>query len=106
MGGSGSSGGWNPTPPRDPCGTLAFRAQINSPQPAALTQLQAGAKLILQLALPAQTSVIAWHNGIQVGALTGVKVASLINCLCNGYGFEAEVVTISGGLCAVDVKPV
>lgn len=105
MGGSGSGGSWEPTPLRDPCGTLAFRAQVNSPQPGALSQLQPGTILLLQVALPAQTSVVVWHNGIQVGALTGAKVASLINCLRNGYAFEAVVTSTVGGLCAVDVRP-
>lgn len=106
MGGSGSSNRWTPTPPRDPCATLVFRAQINSPQPAAIASVTAGAILLIQLAPAPQTSVLALHQGQPIGSITGSRVTSLINCLRNGYLFEAEVVSIVGGSCTVDVRPV
>jgi hypothetical protein len=105
MGGSGSRG-WSPTPPRDPCDTLAFRSQLNSPQPALIAQLAIGTVLTVQLAPPPQSAVHALHGNQAVGSITGSSLAGLINCLRNGYAFEAKVVAIAGGLCTVDVRPV
>lgn len=104
MGGSGSTS-WTPTPPRDPCGTLSFRAVINSPQPPIIRQLQVGDVLEVKLQTHPQIAVIVEHQGSVAGALTGTKVNSLINCLQNGYEFEAEVHSLSGGNCTVDVRP-
>lgn len=106
MGGSGSSSRWTPTPPRDPCATLAFRAQINSPQPASLASVTVGQILLIQLAPAPQTSVLVLHLGQPIGSITGSRVTSLINCLLNGYLFESEVVSVLGGSCTVDVRPV
>lgn len=105
MGGSGSRG-WSPSPPQDPCGTLAFRATLNSPQPAALASLAVGTLLTVSIAPPPQTAVYLSHGGQVVGSLTGPKISSLINCIQNGYQFEAEVFSVNGGLCSVDVRPI
>jgi len=105
MGGSGSSG-WEPTPPRDPCGTLSFRASLNSPQPAVVALLTVGHVLSIGMAPAPQHAVQVSHGMSVAGTLTGPKISSLINCLLNGYCFEAEVVSISGGHCVVDVRPV
>jgi hypothetical protein len=105
MGGSGS-GGWTPTPPQSSCATLAFRASLNSPQPAVLAQLTVGTILTVALAASPQQAVYALLNGAPAGSLTGPRITSLINCLQNGFRFEAEVMSIHGGNCAVDVRAV
>lgn len=105
MSGSGARG-WSPTPPQDSCGTLSFRATLNSPQAAVLAQLTVGAVLTVSIAPPPQPAVYLSHGGQVAGSLTGQKIISLINCVQNGYQFEAEVVSIVGGQCIVDVRPV
>lgn len=104
MSGSGSRG-WISTPPRDVCSTLTFRVTLNSPQPAVLAQLAAGALLTVSIAPLPQTAVYLLHNQQIAGSLTGQKIISLINCIQNGYQFEAEVISVLGGLCTVDVRP-
>lgn len=104
MGGSGS-GGWTPTASNDKCATLAFDAQVNSPQAAVLSTLVIGEHLSVELsALPRQVVQVE-RSGVVVGALTGPKTAQLINCLQNGYSFKAEVLSVSGGMCTVRVTP-
>jgi hypothetical protein len=48
-------------------------------------------------------AVVVELNGIIVGALTGAQLNSLVNCLQNGYTYEATVVAIAGGNCTVQV---
>jgi hypothetical protein len=61
--------------------------------------------LNVRLQTTPQTAVVVEHKGAVAGALTGVKISSLINCLQNGYAFEAEVISVVGGKCTVEVKP-
>lgn len=106
MGGSGSSSRWSPTSPRDPCTTLAFRANLNSPQPSVLASVTVGTILQIQLSQPPQIAVLAMHAGLPAGSITGSSAPNLINCLRNGYNFEAEVLVIVGGSCTVEVRAV
>jgi hypothetical protein len=104
MGGSGP-GGWTPPPVVDPCTTLSFRAAVNSPKPAVLKKMKEGAVLVVELQKPPSTSVIVMYKDEELGALTGPKIATLVNCLQNGYKFKADVVSITGGNCQVEVRP-
>ena len=103
MSGSGSRG-WAPTPPSSPCGNISFRAVINSPQPAVIAILQPGAILQVKHQTLPTNAVIVEYAGQLVGALTGTKINQLINCLLDGFSFEAEVVEVRGGTCIVDVR--
>lgn len=104
MAGSGSSD-WTPSTPSSPCDQLSFTAIINSPQPVVIGGLKQGDVLNVRLQSAPQTAVVVEYNGAVAGALTGVKIASLINCLHNGYTFSAEVISVVGGKCTVEVKP-
>lgn len=105
MGGSGS-GGWTPTAPSNACERLAFRAMVNSPQPAVISMLKAGDTLDVRLRTTPTVSVIVEFNGAIAGALTGTQVNTLINCLQNSYQYTATVISVSGGNCVVDVRHV
>jgi len=103
MGGSGSAG-WTPSTPSNTCDQLSFTSIVNSPQPA-VRGLSPGVVLNVRLQTAPQTAVVVEHHGITVGALTGAKISSLINCLQNGYTFVAAVISVVGGKCTVEVKP-
>lgn len=106
MGGSGGGGGgWAPSGPAPRCDTLSFTATVNSPQPAALATVNVGDILDVSLSPPPQQTVLVSKQGATVGALTGSKISTLVSCLQNGYRFEAEVVSLNGGICSVDVRP-
>lgn len=103
MGGSGSTG-WVPTAPSNQCERLAFRAIINSPQPGIIPSLTTGNVLKVKLQTTPTIAVIAELAGTLVGALTGTRVNELVNCIQNGYEYEATVVAVVGGKCTVDVS--
>jgi hypothetical protein len=44
------------------------------------------------------------YSGQLAGTLTGTKINQLINCLLDGFDFEAQVVEVRGGTCIIDVR--
>ena len=104
MGGSGS-GRWTPSAPSNPCDKLSFLAIVNSPQPAVIATLSQGDLLDVKLQAAPQTVVVVLHQGAVVGTFTGLQVASLINCLQNGYEYNAKVISVVGGKCTIEVGP-
>jgi len=105
MGGSGG-GGWTPTTPSNPCERIKFRTTINSPQPAIVPSLKPGDVLQVMLQTTPMIAVIVLFNGAVVGALVGTQVNGLVNCIQNGYQYEATVFSVAGGNCVVDVSHV
>jgi hypothetical protein len=106
MGGSSFGGGWSSGgPAASPCEDLSFLASVNSPQPAALDGLEVGDVLTVQFG-PDGQSVVVFDNTVLVGALTGPRVASLLNCMHSGFEYEAVVVAIDGGQCEIQVESV
>ena len=104
MGGSGS-GGYTPPAPSSPCSRLSFQATLNSPQATVLAQLQIGS--VLDVGLDSSGNSVEVHFNSQLaGALTGTRVAQLINCLNSGFVFRAVVVTLNGGQCVLRVEAV
>ena len=103
MSGSGSRG-WTPTAPSNSCERIAFRATINSPQPSIVSTLTVGNILDVKLQTTPTITVVVELAGAVVGALTGTRVNELVNCIQNGYQYEATVVSIVGGKCTVDVR--
>jgi hypothetical protein len=104
MGGSGPRD--SPPPgPSSPCSRLSFQAALNSPQAAVLAQLQVDSVLDVGLG-SSGSSVEVRFNGQLAGAVTGTKVAQLINCINSGFSFRAVVVTLSGGQCLLRIEVV
>lgn len=103
MGGSGSSGGWIPSTPSNACDRVNFRAVINSPQPIVST-LQLQDVLVVSLQMTPTPAVVVSFNGSIAGALTGAQVNTLVNCLQNGFTYDATVVAIAGANCTVQVS--
>lgn len=48
--------------------------------------------------------VIVLRKGELVGALTGARVAQLLDCLLMGFEYQAVVVETDGGQCLVRVE--
>ncbi len=104
MGSTGSSGGWMPSTPSNTCERINFRADINSPQPL-VNSLRLRDVLAVKLQTTPSPAVVVEFKGAVVGALTGSQINTLVNCLQNGYTYEATVVGIVGGRCTVQVTP-
>jgi len=98
----GSSGGWTPSTPSNACERVNFRADINSPQPIVST-LKLQDVLTVRLQTTPLPSVVVEFRGVVAGALTGSNINTLVNCIQNGYTYEATVVSIVGGRCTVQV---
>lgn len=103
MGGSGSSGGWVPSTPSNVCDRINFLAVINSPQ-AIVNTLKLQDVLAVSLQMTPVPAVVVSHKGSVVGALTSAQVNSLVNCIQNGFIYEAIVVGITGASCTVNVR--
>lgn len=91
-------------PPVDSCSTLTFEAAVNSPQASALAQLTIGDVLAVVSTQSGQGAAVS-HQGTVVGALTGTRVAQLINCMNSGFTYTATVKTLNGGQCIVRIEP-
>ena len=106
MSGSGSGGGGRTTDKVD-CSTLVLKTHLNSPKAAVLKTLKKGSKLSIQLeSHGGKTIVVAKASqGQAAGSITGAGLASLINCLQNGFSFHAVVISLAGGGCEVSVQP-
>jgi hypothetical protein len=89
----------------NPCEKLSFQSVVNSPQPAVIMTLKVGFVLDVRLQTTPHVAVVVSYKGNLAGALTGTKVAALINCLQNSYKFKADVMSITGGNCQVEVRP-
>lgn len=103
MSGSGSRG-YTPSVPSSPCSRLSFQATLNSPQAAVLAQIQVGSVLDVVLAASG-SSVEVTFNSQPAGAVTGTKVAQLVNCINSGFEFRAVVVALNGGQCVLRIEP-
>jgi hypothetical protein len=91
-------------PPVDACSTLSFEATVNSPQPGVLAKLKVGDVLDVVSTHAGQGAAVS-HQGSVVGALTGTRVAQLINCMNSSFTYSATVKTLSGGQCIVRIDP-
>ena len=82
-----------------------FNLRSTRPRPQFLKTLKAGFVLDVKLQTVPHVAVQLFYKGNLVGALSGKKVPTLVNCLQNTYKFKADVVSISGGNCQVEVRP-
>jgi len=90
-------------PPKSPCSSLRFRTVLNSPQANIIKTLQVGDELPLSVLPSPPSPVVATHNGVAAGTVTGSQVNALINCIMSGFQFVAAVIEVRGGQCIVDV---
>lgn len=90
--------------PVDPCSKLTFEATVNSPQASVLAQITVGDVLEVVSTESGQGAAVL-HQGSVVGALTGTRVAQLINCMNSGFTYTATVKTLNGGQCIVRIDP-
>lgn len=90
-------------PPKSPCSSLRFRAVLNSPQANVIKALRVDDELPLSVLPSPPNPVVATHNGVTAGTVTGSQVNALVNCIMNGFQFVATVIEVRGGECIVDV---
>lgn len=122
MSGSGGGGGdWRPDPipvspktkggggggdggPPDPC-DISERTNLNSVDRMVLASLRAGHVLrVVYQAGPPRRLVAMNAANETVGSITSPAMAQIIQCIQAGVSFEAEVLSIRGALCQVEVR--
>jgi hypothetical protein len=103
--GSGGGGGGHSTDKVD-CSTLVLKTHLNSPKAAILKTLRKGSKLSIQLESHGGKPIVIAKasQGQAAGSITGAGLASLIQCLQNGFPFHAVVISVAGGGCEVSVQ--
>lgn len=101
-GGSGSGGGSGGD---DPC-NLVEATTLNSPDPGVLATLRAGDQLsVILQAGPPRRLVARTKSGDVAGSITGPSMAQIIQCIGDGRAYVAEVTSVRGGLCRIEVRP-
>ena len=94
------SGGGPPSPPQPPFSCEQVRTvPLNSPQPAVAATLGVNERLFVFLQVRTSTGAIA-------GSLTFLGHLSMMECIEQGYSYEAVVLTISGGNIQLRIEPV
>ena len=105
MSGSGGTGQGIRVDTQTPCENLIFETLVAAPDPEAVSVLHVGVILNLDLRGSGDGRHIAVLNGNQqVGSITE-RVPDLIRCMQKKFRFEAEVISIRGGLVQIQVRP-
>jgi hypothetical protein len=104
-GGSGTSGGGGGVSPPDPCNIIETTS-LNSVVRTVLTTLRVGDVLdVVFIAGPPQRLVAQAAGGI-AGSITSPSMPQIIRCITQGgHSYEAEILSIKGALCQVQVRP-
>jgi hypothetical protein len=123
--GSGGDGSWRPTGATERSGQkpggerggsgsgksgdacdITEVTTLNSPNRTTVTTLRVGDILDVQLQAGPPRRLVATHNGSVAGSITSPKSTQIIQCITReGRAYVAEVRSIRGGLCQVELRP-
>jgi hypothetical protein len=106
MSGSGGDSGTVYSQPTegDSCNELTINTQIATPQAEVIATLSVGDLLTIQISSDQHTVQILDINGKVAGNVISSKLIRLINCINNGTIFIAEVLSVDGGACEIQVR--
>lgn len=96
------SGGGGYSPPDTNCANLSFTTVLSSPQVSVISTLKKGDQLKLELQLAPVKLVMATNKGKFTGTIT-TQAQKLIACIEAGTDYVADVVSVSGHQCSVEV---
>lgn len=104
-GGSGSGSGSGGARFTD-CLDIMAQTVLNSPVPEVIGDLKKGDILSISISMEGERRrVLATKSGLIAGSITFGQLATLINCIEDGYEFVAIIISISGGSCIVEIRP-
>ena len=104
MSGSSGGGGFRGQDVEIACEVLGFEAQITSPQPAVVANLEPGEVLDIIVARMRDQVVVQVHRaGELVGGLTGPDAGRLRSCVNEGHRYNATVIRVNAGQVRVRV---
>lgn len=101
-GGGGSSYvGGGPSPGRG-C-NIVETVPLNSPKAQVISKLKVGDELDVILVNHALIARAPIHGA--AGSLTPKSLADLVQCIEAGNEYVAKVISVSGGVCQVEIRP-
>ncbi|MDD9909866.1 MAG: hypothetical protein OXR62_09255 [Ahrensia sp.] len=85
---------------------IVERTVLNSPVASIVAGLEVGTILQVELETqPRNRLVTATAAGEIAGAFTSPKLVEFIECIQDGFSYEAEVKSISGGRVEIEIRP-
>ncbi|MAS21222.1 hypothetical protein [Leeuwenhoekiella palythoae] len=108
---SGSSGGGgipsiNRPNQNENCEGLIINTNLASPQPEVVSSLNQGDFLEITIASD-QGPIQAFDaEGNLAGNIISREQVKLLNCIISGTEYTAEVISISGGQCKIQIRPI
>lgn len=108
MSGPGNSGSsWvNPSPQDENCAGLIFNTNLASPQSAVINDLEEGDLLNVK-AVREQGPIQAFDAQDRLaGSIISRQQVRLLNCINGGTEYVAQVLSIEGGQCNVEVRAI
>lgn len=90
----------------DPCNIIE-RTKVNSPDRTVAATLRRDDVLTVEYdAGPPKRLIVRAASGSVLGSITSPSMPQLIQCIIGGYGYEAVVISIAGGMIEVQVQPI
>jgi hypothetical protein len=98
----------SPTPNPPPSCNKVRSAPLNSPQPGVADKLSVNDRLYVYLDKSSGRAILQVRDrtGRVAGSLTFLGHLALIECIEQGYSYEAVVMVISGGAIQLRIEPV
>jgi hypothetical protein len=102
-----SGSGPTPTPTPTPSCSSIRTAPLNSPQPGVVSGLSINDRLYVYLDKATGRAILQVRDrtGAVAGSLTFLGHLGLIDCIEQGYSYEAVVLNISGGAIQLRIEP-
>ena len=104
--GGGGGGGLPTTEEVVNCGNIKIRTQLASPNPTVISSLQKDDVLSIHLAGVQGPLQAVTGSGLAAGTILTAKQVDLINCINQGYSYQALVLGVNGGQCEILITAV
>ena len=88
-----------------PCSGKQINTQLSSPNAEVISTLSAGDVLDIRL-LRGKSILIATAGTEVVGVIVNKEMLKIIECMKNGFAFQAIVRSIFSGRCAITIRPI
>ncbi len=87
----------------DPC-DIESVTNLNSPNPALVASLKTGDVLSVRLLKGPPRILVAALGSRVAGSITSPEMPYIIACILRGVTYEADVLSVRGGICLVRVR--
>lgn len=103
--GGGAGGDSRERNPEDPC-AIFEKTALNSPDRTVLSTLRTGDQLAVVFdAGPPRRLLAQTNTGSTAGSITSASMLRIIRCISNGREYVADVLSVRGAICEVQIRP-